>query len=216
LENTTLADVIRRNTTTTNVQDNAFFFRVSLSGTVFEDRNRNGRRESPERGIEGRTIELVSAVDGSLVASTTTDSRGMYRFEVIDGLGLGQFYVREILPDGRLATTRDRGIIELTRGETFVRGIDFGETDGARRSPRTAGAADSTSHLPSVTAIAPPAGTARPDWLFLEFSDTDTTPRNGRRNDASSRAWLASTDRDVGAPAAVDLREDVIVAGSRR
>src|SRR5262249_1447595 len=35
LENTTLADVIRRNTTLTNVQSNVFFFRVGINGTVF-------------------------------------------------------------------------------------------------------------------------------------------------------------------------------------
>src|SRR5262249_40341421 len=48
LENTTLADIISRNTPINNLQNNVFFFRVSISGTVFNDLNKNGRQNFGE------------------------------------------------------------------------------------------------------------------------------------------------------------------------
>src|SRR5262249_14187046 len=71
-----LADVIRRNTSLTNLQGDVFFFRVSISGTVFGDANRDGRRGPNERGLAGRTVDLVDAASGATVATATTDARG--------------------------------------------------------------------------------------------------------------------------------------------
>src|SRR5262249_35736240 len=42
LASTTLAAVIARNTEITNLQSNVFFFRVSITGTVFDDRDKDG------------------------------------------------------------------------------------------------------------------------------------------------------------------------------
>src|SRR5262249_4620224 len=100
LENTTLADVIRRNTTLTNVQSNVFFFRVGINGTVFNDANGDGRRGRNERPLAGQTVDLIDATNGDIVATTTSDARGTYSFDVTDGLGLGRYQVRVELPDG--------------------------------------------------------------------------------------------------------------------
>jgi hypothetical protein len=125
LEGTSLADVISRNTTTTNLQDNVFFFRVSISGTVFNDRNRDGDRDSGEGGLAGQTVELFNADTDELVATTTTNSSGAYRFDAFNGLELGRFQVVVVPPSGRVQTT-DTSTIRLTRGETFVSRIDLG------------------------------------------------------------------------------------------
>src|SRR5262249_54435543 len=79
LENVTLADILRRNTTITNVQNNVFFLRAQVSGQAFFDRNGNGHRDFGEVPLAGVTVQLINP-DGDVVATTTTDSTGRYRF----------------------------------------------------------------------------------------------------------------------------------------
>ena len=50
----TLEDIIARNTTITNLQDNVFFFKASVSGKVFNDANGNGVRNFGEDGFAAR------------------------------------------------------------------------------------------------------------------------------------------------------------------
>jgi hypothetical protein len=96
---TTLADLIRRNTGTTNLQDNVFVFNVSVSGTVFNDANGNGRRDLRdfrERGLSGWTVQILDA-DGNVAGETTTDRNGRY---TVTGLDLGTYSVRVASPAG--------------------------------------------------------------------------------------------------------------------
>lgn len=137
LERTTLPDVIRRNTSLTNLQDDAFFFRVGIAGTVFGDADRDGSPDRRERGLDGRTVELLDAGTGKLIASTTTDARGRYSFDVLDGLGLGRFQVRTTLASGKVQTTTAR-TVALTRGETFATRVDLGVASGRGRPARVA------------------------------------------------------------------------------
>src|SRR5262245_42905995 len=51
LENRTLADIMADNTPINNLQNNVFFFRLSISGTVFNDLDRDGRRDTGEGGL---------------------------------------------------------------------------------------------------------------------------------------------------------------------
>ncbi len=87
IQKTTLADIIARNTHTTNLQPNVFFFHASIGGTVFSDGNADSRRQSVERGVAGATVTLLDAA-GSTVATTLSDAQGNYRFT---GLDLGNF-----------------------------------------------------------------------------------------------------------------------------
>lgn len=121
LRSTTLAQIIRNNTTTWNLQSNVFEFRVEIAGRVVTDFNRNGFVERFESGVEGITVELVD-LSGQVVASTTSDARGNYRFTGID---LGTYQVRIVVPAGLRMTTRPPATIELTRG-MVVEGINFG------------------------------------------------------------------------------------------
>lgn len=70
-------------------------------GTVFEDRNGNGRRDSGEPGIAG-----VKVSDGVTLAAT--DANGVYRLPPVDGRSL--FVIK---PAGYLSTRRSDGLPDL-------------------------------------------------------------------------------------------------------
>jgi len=114
LENTTLEGIVKRNTNLTNLQDNLFIFRATLSGTVFNDPNGNGRADRNENGLAGRTVQLLDATTGELLGTTTTNGRGNYRFSVANGLGVGQYQV--ILVDSSGRTTTPVRTVSITRG----------------------------------------------------------------------------------------------------
>ena len=65
-----------------------------LAGFVYHDRNLNGDRDPTEEGIAGVEVRLRDQ-DGSIVATSVTDSRGAYRFE---GLRAGVYTVVEQHP----------------------------------------------------------------------------------------------------------------------
>lgn len=133
VEATTLADVIRRNTTTTNLQDNVFFFHNTIEGQVFIDADRDGRQDRGEPGLAGITVELLD-LDGNLVASAITARNGSYTFEEVD---LGMYRVRVSLPTGLKPTSCMTVAADLTRAEAIA-GIDFGVALAPRpgRPPR--------------------------------------------------------------------------------
>ncbi len=122
LEHTSLADVIRRNTSVTNLQENVFFFKTSITGRVFADVNQNGKFNPGEQGIGGRLVQLLD-MDGNVLATVLTKPDGSYRF---DGLDLGTYQVREVVPNGVKQTTPPPQPIKITRGMT-VSDINFGE-----------------------------------------------------------------------------------------
>jgi hypothetical protein len=111
LDHLSLADVIRRDTNVTNLQDNVFFFRATIGGQLFTDVNANGRRDTGERGIGGRDVRLIGD-DGSLVDTIKTMPDGSFRF---DGLDLGSYRVDVTAAPGARLTTPPRTIV-ITRG----------------------------------------------------------------------------------------------------
>ncbi|MBA4019748.1 MAG: peroxidase [Pirellula sp.] len=123
LEQTTLADVIRNNTTTTNLQRDVFFFHASISGSVFQDANADGLRKAGELGAAGIHLQLLDSV-GTVVATARTDALGNYTFK---GLDLGQYTIREQTPADAKATTTTTVAAAITRGMD-IRHVDFGIT----------------------------------------------------------------------------------------
>lgn len=117
IERTSLTDIITRNTTLKNVQSDVFFFRTAITGAVFADGNRDGRRQQPEEGIAAATVKLVDAA-GATVATTRTNARGEYAFR---GFDLGTF--RVVVSSG--TTTVEGRPIAITRGME-LRGVDIG------------------------------------------------------------------------------------------
>ena len=123
LENVTLADVIRRNTTISNVQNNVFFMKAQVSGQVFFDRNGNGHQDRGETALAGVTVQLINP-DGDVVATTTTDSSGRYRFTQFRETG--DYQVKVVASDQLQVTPANPQPVLISRGDVSIGGVDFG------------------------------------------------------------------------------------------
>jgi len=115
LNNTTLAEIIERNTTITNLQPDVFLFYSGVQGTVDGVSKNAGRNASQVSLIPlaGATVELIQ--DGTVVASTTTNRLGNYQFSEI---GAGQFTVKVVPPTGftgQLASSAKT--FDITKGQ---------------------------------------------------------------------------------------------------
>jgi hypothetical protein len=121
IRRTTLAEIIRRNTTTTNLQDNVFFFKAGIAGRVMNDANNNGKIDSRETGLANIVVQLQDS-QGNIVATTRTGRDGSYRF---DGLALGVYRVRVLAPQGARQTTADPPNVVVSKGQLLDR-VDFG------------------------------------------------------------------------------------------
>jgi hypothetical protein len=137
LEHVTLADIIRRNTSLTNIQDNVFYFQAdTISGHVFLDRNQDGQRESGERGLAGIAVELRDA-GGALLATTRTAVDGTYAFS---GLTAGATYRVDVVWPQRLQATSPTDLtVQLANsGGAGAFKVDFGAYHAHRPAPGSA------------------------------------------------------------------------------
>ena len=114
VQGTTLADVIRRNSSVTNIQPGVFFFKASIAGNVFADGNRDGARQSVEAGLASVAVSLVDA-SGATVASTRTNAKGDYVFR---RLSIGSYRVVVTPEGGPAITTR---VVPITRGDVVAK-----------------------------------------------------------------------------------------------
>jgi len=73
--------------------------RPSLSGRVYVDLNFNNVRDGSDPAIAGATVELLDALTGAVLATTSTDGNGAYRFDDLDPTL--SYSVREPLPAGQ-------------------------------------------------------------------------------------------------------------------
>src|SRR5207245_928986 len=103
LQHVTLAQIIARNTVDHDLQADVFFFKPQIEGTVFNDTDQDGVRQTGEAGVSGQTIELIQET-GQDVAQTLTDANGHYLFNLFSGLGPGTYTVVEVLPSGPFQT----------------------------------------------------------------------------------------------------------------
>jgi hypothetical protein len=126
LENTSLQDIIQRNTVNNDLQANVFFFKMQITGTVFNDANDNGVRDPGEGGVPGRIVQLLDST-GAVVSQTVTGPNGRYSFDNFTSSlePTVAYRVREVLPNGVVQTTPDPAALTFTRGETFS-GVSFG------------------------------------------------------------------------------------------
>jgi hypothetical protein len=174
IEQTTLASVIRRNTTASNLQSNVFFMEAELTGRVFNDTNRNGRQDFRENALPGVSVELLDD-EGEVIATTTSDRNGRYRFD--DFAETGDYQVRVVVPSG-MTTARSTRDVLISRGEVTVSGINF----GLRTLPSIAGR--TAVSQPRVEASSPER-LAAVDTVFesddatsrLDLLDDSTSPR---------------------------------------
>jgi hypothetical protein len=76
------------------------FLEITVSGSVYNDLNGDGKRQGSEPGLANWTVELLNT-SGNIVASTTTDSSGNYS---IGQVFPGTFTLVEVLQSGWVQT----------------------------------------------------------------------------------------------------------------
>jgi subtilisin-like proprotein convertase family protein len=99
---------------------------VSISGTVFTDRNGNGVLDSGEPKEAGQTVYVDTNHNGVLdpgEPTAVTDAKGNYSFT---GLQPGAYRVREVVPSGDTQTTANPTPISGALDGTSVTGVNFG------------------------------------------------------------------------------------------
>ncbi len=124
VRSTTLATVIRNNTTIDQLQNNVFYFRTAISGRVFVDTNQNGRFDRREQPAAGVSLSLVDR-NGEIVATTQTKRDGTYRFEQVP---LGKYRVIRSSETSSDSSTDQTKEVSITRGME-VRNIDLAITE---------------------------------------------------------------------------------------
>jgi hypothetical protein len=77
-----------------------------ISGTVYNDLNGDGTRETGEPGLFGWTVQLLDS-NGNLLTSTTTDSNGNYAFPE---LAAGTYEIREVAQSGWTQTSANQNV----------------------------------------------------------------------------------------------------------
>jgi len=127
IQSTQLSDIIRANTNVTNIQNNVFVFRTLISGTfsLGSTKSSPGSFNPFGQGLAGQTVNLLDATDGSIVATTTTDGRGNYRFDFQDGLELGQYQIQLVGSVGGRQSTVTSDTLSITRGDQFYTNVNF-------------------------------------------------------------------------------------------
>jgi hypothetical protein len=102
---------------------------ATISGTVFNDANGDGKQEAGEAGIAGRTVYADLSNSGHFETGdpyTITNSQGKY---TLTGLPAGPLLIRQILPAGqRESTPAYGGAFHVTLGSTPLTNINFGST----------------------------------------------------------------------------------------
>ena len=122
IEQTSLADVIQRNTSITNLQKNVFFMRTEVTGQVFVDGNANGHQDRQENGLEGITLELLND-EGDVIATTQTDIRGRYVFTEFEETG--DYQIRILLPTGATTSGPTTVDVLVSSGDDSLGNLDF-------------------------------------------------------------------------------------------
>lgn len=98
---------------------------VDFSGIVFDDANLDGVKGSREDVLPGWTVELRRPGDRDPIASTISDSRGVYLMEL--SLNPGGYYLSEVVPMGWARTAPPTGhyFFEITVSDSY-RNLHFG------------------------------------------------------------------------------------------
>jgi cyclophilin family peptidyl-prolyl cis-trans isomerase/protocatechuate 3,4-dioxygenase beta subunit len=105
---------------------------LSLAGSVFDDANGNGKKDSGETGIAGVTVTLTGTnLSGTAITpvTVTTDSSGNYKFE---NLTPGKYNIKETQPTGYLDGKEQNGTpAASTVGNDEFKGIDLTSTNAS-------------------------------------------------------------------------------------
>jgi hypothetical protein len=92
---------------------------ASIGGIVFHDVNGNKVQDDGEPGVEGISVRL----NGTAVEMTTSGADGSYSFT---GLGIGEYKVQSVGPEGWVATTGDELTVKIETADQVVDNAHFG------------------------------------------------------------------------------------------
>lgn len=177
IDSTRLTDILRRNTTLTNLQSNAFAFQATLEGTVFFDLNNDRRRGNRENGLSGWTVALIDSED-TLVSTAVTNRQGAFTFDVQSGLRTDSYRVKIVKDNlGREVVAGAEAAATITRGDQFIRGLDLpvGPRSGTASSSLSS-AMSNTESSSRTTAVA----LASADAIDQALADLVSTRRRPR------------------------------------
>ncbi len=107
------------------------FKKISVSGLVFDDKNRDGKKRKSEPGLSGWVIELDFGADGTVDATALTGASGSFSFA---GLGPGVYRLRQISQTGRTQTTANPADIQAVGGKNVAK-VNFGNAASAAVLP---------------------------------------------------------------------------------
>ncbi len=106
---------------------------AKLGDFVFCDANHNGIQDAGEKGIGGVTVKLLNSSGNSTLATTTTNSSGLYQF---GGLAAGSYVVQFVTPGSYTISPSLRGTdtskdsnASTSTGKTGVITLTAGQTD---------------------------------------------------------------------------------------
>ena len=117
----------------------------SITGTVFNDINGNGKQDSGDLGIAGVTVYSDATNVGAFVAgdlTAVTNASGIYTFS---SLPAGAYLIRQELPSGDTQDFPTKGFgnhVTLTSGQAAT-GVNFGD-QGSATPPPTGGSITGT------------------------------------------------------------------------
>ncbi len=90
---------------------------TSISGEVYKDSNGDGKLETGDSGLSGVTVTLYKGSSTTPIASTTTNSSGLYSFS---NLAPGTYKVVETILNNYVGTGSDVGTVGGTANGTSV------------------------------------------------------------------------------------------------
>jgi hypothetical protein len=150
---------------------------LSINGSIFNDLNGNGVRDSGEPGLANWTITLTAPYQKSPI-NTLTDSNGNYTFT---GLAPGNYTVGEVLQSGWIQTAPKNGTYLVSINGTDVTGQDFGNVKPTLA--QWTAWQENISHQPI-----PGRGCFEADYPNLVWQSTTCAPSTSRHSASSHSA----------------------------
>lgn len=145
----------------------------AISGTQFNDRNRNGRRDSGEEGLGSFTVYVDANRNGTLDSSeprTTTAVDGSFNLNA----PAGTHYIRVVQPSGWTQTTPSTGFLTATvTNNKRVTGLTFGSFQPSASVTGTVWN-DANGNALRETTEGPMAGV----WVYLDLDGDDRIDLN--------------------------------------
>ena len=125
IENTTLTDILRRDTNLTNLQANPFYFRAAISGTVRTLSHCKASNDTCGPGVPHQTVQLFDLTTQTVAATKRTDGHGQYAFAVKDGLRTGRYQVRVVTHAGSTQVIHSSRVLNVRQGQQSLEGNIF-------------------------------------------------------------------------------------------